>query len=437
MFLDRYKKDFLKWGSKYVNRHLEDPSYLGFQVKFNFSETLEPDMDFIPGSLLYIDNIIGMDEWIPKSEVTESNTGNHFLNKSGMIENETTTKSNSVLRSTSNVSALHYLERLEKNGLIPLHSKTELLKGLISELIYIQNKTPWFFQSIEGLGTAYTVNHEGFRSDDKGKITIKTLESIDRRISFIIDAYRKVAWDMKSMTWMLPHNLRKFNMEVMVIEFNAIHTKDKLYELSQESFNNERAMLEDLFPGAYNTLGRVEAKTKQIKGIIDQLSTPNIPYKDMITNLFVLDLFTDVTIHIFELIDCELDVLGDFSHSYLSEISMSEAGEAIDNELPIKFKKSNIISKYSLLDYMMMDKKDFIPSSIFGKRDSNAGSRFNDYYNYYYNDRDRLSEMMVKSRLKDIAKATISGDYRPDKALVNTITGHGRNIAATPRDLLI
>lgn len=411
--LDEHKRNFIRWSSKYVDRHLEDPSYIGFHIRFNFNEISENDfIDLVPGGLLYIDTSVGIDDWVAKGELDEN--GN----------------TTSILQSSSKYSALNYLDRLEKNNFFPKGSKTELLRGLISELIYIQNKTPWFFQSLSGLDSAFKIAHDGYRLGDGGSITINTLESIDRRISFLIDAYRKVAWDMNSMSWILPENLRKFGMEIIVCEFNTIHTKDRLFELSQESFTNELKFLENNFPGAYNILRKSEARVQQFKDVFDALGAESPSIREIVSSFLVLDHFTDVTVHIYQLQECEFDVLGDYVHPYLNDISMEDAGEQLTNEIPIKFKRSNIISSYSLLDYIMSDKKDLIPT---GQNDS----RFQKYYEYYYKNRDLLADEYVQKRAKDIAKAILLGNYNPIATARNVVTGTARNISALPNNLII
>lgn len=410
--LDEYKRNFVRWGSRYVDRHLEDPSYVGFQIKFKFDELFENKFDdIVPGGLLYIDQSIGVDDWVPRAGSRETALGNELM-----------------LTSTSNFSALSYLEHLEEQGLFRDNKKSQLLKGMIGELIFVQNKTPWFFKSIDGLDSAFKIAREGYRTGDAGQITIETLESIDRRISFIIDAYRKVAWDMRSMSWILPQNLRKFGMEIMVIEFNAIHTKDNLYQLSQESFTNELKFLENNFPGAYNILRKSEGRVQKFKGVFDTLGAEQPNVSDLLSAFFVLDLFTKVSVQVFQLHECEFDVLGDYAFPYLENISMHDAGEPIENSIPITFKRSNVISNYSLLEFLLSDKTDVLPND--------NSSTFSKYFEYYFKNRDSLADDLVVKKAKDIAKATLAGNYNPVRAAANVASGTVRNLSSLPRDLI-
>lgn len=410
-YFDRNKLNFTRWKSKYVERHLEDPSYVGFHIKFNFNESFENNFDdIVPGSLLYIDSFYSDDEWIDP-------------------------KNPSALKSTSKYSALNYLQRLEAgNSTFVTDQKSKLLRGLIQELFYVQSKTPWFFQSLTGLDTAYKINHLGWRTNNEGRIEIETLESIDRRISFIVDAYRNVAWDNNSMTWLLPENLRKFGMEIIVAEFNTIQTKNGQYKLSNEAFGDIAKFLDNNFPGAYNTIKKIQARTESVKDIFASLGAGGNP-ADILAAMFVLDAFTDSTIQVFQLSGCEFDVLNDYTSPYLSSISMKDAPEAISNVLPIKFDRVKIRTTYSALDYFINDNWGAGNHNVMDT-DAIKNSIYKGYEMFYTKDREELSDNYIIKRAKDIAKAIISGDMDIAARIRNTVSGQVSNIGNITKDLL-
>lgn len=401
-YLDETKVNFLRRKAKFIENHLEDPSYVGFHINFLFNEHFKSIFDdLVPGGLLYMDSYFNADDWINPNKEDLRNT----------------------IISTSTHSALSYLTNLEKKEIFNKYSKTDPLRTMIRELLYVQHKTPWFFQSLNGLNSAYTINHDGFRTPD-GKITISTLESIDRRISYIIDAYRQVAWDNKSMTWILPENLRKFQMEIIVTEFNTIHTKDQMYLQSKESFNQTMRFLENQFPGAYNFLTNTNKRIKSVQDILSNLSSGD--FAEVYASLFILDYFKDVTVQIFQLGGCEFDVLGDFSHSYLDSINMNTQGEPLTNELRIKFNRANVITNYSLLDYIFSD----------DGKEINENSRLAKLEEVYNRNRDKMADDLVIKRTKDIAKAILMGDFNPFAAAKNTISGVNTNILNAGKDIL-
>jgi len=98
------------------------------------------------------------------------------------------------------------------------------LQAFTSTLYKLQEKTPWFFQSISGLGELYKIDKSNsYRTKDKS-LTISCLESIDMRMSFLADLYRNFTYDMEMMKEILPENLRTFNMNIYVLEFRRFNT---------------------------------------------------------------------------------------------------------------------------------------------------------------------------------------------------------------------
>ncbi len=383
--LDTYKRNFVRWSNKFIERHLEEPSYVGFHVKFKYNEIFEALFDdMVPGGLLYIDSFFSDEDWLnPDAEALRH-----------------------TLKSSSKNSALHYLETLEKKGIYPAYSKSDLLRGFIKELMYIENKTPWFFQSISGLDTAYAINREGFRNPN-GLITIDTLEAIDRRISFLINAYRSIAWDFKANAWILPENLRKFQMDVLVVEAIPIHTKSSLYKDSIESWNGAAKFLENNFPGAYNTITNLKKRYDLISGVLQDVASGNI--SDAVAGFFVLDYFSDITVHVFQLGDCEFELVGPEAKTGYNDISNASSYEQIKNTLPIAFRRVNLVSSYSLLEYIFGENNGLLANS----KEKNWQEKYDTYQLFYNKNREKLANDYVVKKAGDIAKAIVAGNFKP------------------------
>lgn len=119
-------------------------------------------------------------------------------------------------------TALNYLE---KRGYT---ERAAYLKSFINLLKGINSECPWFWQSIEGLDEAWK---HGFNEDtfltkvakDK-KITINTLdESIDFRITALMDLYRKACFDWPNRREVVPRNLRYFSVAIYCYEARSIN----------------------------------------------------------------------------------------------------------------------------------------------------------------------------------------------------------------------
>lgn len=107
-------------------------------------------------------------------------------------------------------------------------AKAEYLLKFIQLFKKINSTTPWFFQSVEGLDEAW--KHLYQDPDFKPlipkdrKITINCLdESIDLRITALMDLYRKACFDWPNRREIVPLNLRQFKIGVYVYEGRNIN----------------------------------------------------------------------------------------------------------------------------------------------------------------------------------------------------------------------
>jgi hypothetical protein len=104
------------------------------------------------------------------------------------------------------------------------YERAHLLGNFITLLSEINSSSPWYFQEITGLDTALErkMFSEGeFKIEDKPRqIAIKCLhDAYDNRIGTLLDLYRAACFSYTEKKEVVPANLRKFNMGVLV--FNA------------------------------------------------------------------------------------------------------------------------------------------------------------------------------------------------------------------------
>lgn len=102
--------------------------------------------------------------------------------------------------------------------------RAEMLKQFIILLSDINSSSPWYFQEISGLDAALErkIFSDGeVKLEDKPRqFTIKCLhDAYDNRIGTLLDLYRAACFSHKDKKEIVPANLRKFNMGVLV--FNA------------------------------------------------------------------------------------------------------------------------------------------------------------------------------------------------------------------------
>lgn len=92
-------------------------------------------------------------------------------------------------------------------------------------LSYINTVTPWFFNGINGLDQAGVPLVDDFTKERYISIECNQ-ESVDMRLSNLLDLYKFVCYDEMNQKEIIPDNLRKFDMSVMVfgVPLKYIHS---------------------------------------------------------------------------------------------------------------------------------------------------------------------------------------------------------------------
>jgi hypothetical protein len=101
--------------------------------------------------------------------------------------------------------------------------RAELLKEFVNLLSNISSDYPWYFAELGGLDQVIErkqVTDRDFKIEDSNKrLTIKCLpDAYDDRISTLLDLYRSIVWSWQWKREVLPANLRKFDMSVMIFD---------------------------------------------------------------------------------------------------------------------------------------------------------------------------------------------------------------------------
>jgi len=174
------------WRNAYANAQpnkfldYQDPTYIGFYVRF-YGLGEKP----VAGT----ENVVGLDEW----------PGGLFLHEDNPN------------------SAIRYLKNIGE------YTRAQMLREFISGIKRLSEEMPWYFTKVTGLEDVWKINPaDSFRGKEK-KVTFDTLESIDLKITYLLDLYRKVVFDSVYMRYMLPENLRYFSMDVVVTEIRSFH----------------------------------------------------------------------------------------------------------------------------------------------------------------------------------------------------------------------
>ena len=155
-----------------------DPTYMGFYFSFNPNTRDDPnnqDLDYLPQGLFLGAN-----------------------NTAGAVEDPD--------------SAVNYLQRRGE------YYRANMMKEFRDGMVYVADNTPWVFEKVTGMGDIWKIDPKNnFRAKEK-KIVLECTESIDGKMTYLIDLYRKAAFDAEYMRYALPETQRFFSMDLIVTE---------------------------------------------------------------------------------------------------------------------------------------------------------------------------------------------------------------------------
>lgn len=242
-------------------------------------------------------------------------------------------------------TAYGYLKRIGDE------QRAEYIKSFVQLLKRLNSEAPWFFQSIKGLNDAWKHGYnedEGFKSriPRDRRITIECLdESIDLRITALMDLYRKGCFDWENRREVVPRNLRQFDISVYVYEARDINrwgfpfrVKSSSMDLIDDNIGNKTKKEYDRLLGeevtTENLISRIRGATggisDRIKNEVKNTVNPKESTKDYIN--------PNISRTLFRFSLCEF--LPDESGEMFSDISHKELGI---KQQQIVFKYSNVI----------------------------------------------------------------------------------------------
>lgn len=175
---------FIKGIDQDIASGYEDPTYLGFRLRFDFD-------------------------------------GGHINSETLMSSDPLFTKVNG-----NGDSAEGYLRA------IGMPNRANAIKEFGASMRKLIESYPYYIQSVEGMNELWKIQGDdkdsfnNFRTAGK-TLTFECLESIDLRITALADLYRKASFDEKYMREILPENLKWFSMTLDIAEIRNFHEVKK------------------------------------------------------------------------------------------------------------------------------------------------------------------------------------------------------------------
>jgi len=217
------------------------------------------------------------------------------------------------------------------------------LKQFLRILHGVNNQTPWYFQNLTGLAEAWKHDLSIPLIKEDSKLEIECLESIDLRMTALIDLYRKACFDWKYRREVVPKNLRQFSMSVYVYEQRWIGNPGAIaFGDFREAFGND-----GIKAGLKNMAGVFESKAaafgQDLLGMNEILNdAPN-------SNVNIVEgVPMSTTRNLFHFDFCEFDPSESGGH--LSSLSHADPGDGIKQKLVIKYQAVEEENMYAWWD---------------------------------------------------------------------------------------
>lgn len=117
----------------------------------------------------------------------------------------------------ANNTAIQYLTRncykLNDN----MSARRKSLIKFVRSLSYISSYAPWFFKSVKNVNNALNMNLDNLTAEKSIEIECSE-EATDLRLLTLMDFYKYAAYDAINQKEILPENLRKFDLDIVVFQ---------------------------------------------------------------------------------------------------------------------------------------------------------------------------------------------------------------------------
>ena len=361
---DKDRSNFLKGLKTTTSGQKEDPTYLGFRLLFDFGLGARIDEEtFLP-----ISPLLCSDVQMPNNG---GGQGMDLFTMSKQVRNNLASSddTNSLANVTSDLyylTAQGYLDERrsdnDENYNDGVSSRCSSLLAFQNMIKSVNTKSPWFIKSIDGLdkllsvpiSRSYIGNSTPIKNHRSGVLSFNCMESIDLRITAMADFYRKAVYDPTFNRVMLPNNLRKFRMWIIVTELRNMHLSQNLSDVLNP-FNNS----------AVSNVASMVSSIAQTSGINNSTpSNPNVTKPESGQN-GVYDTLSKLEPYIFmyQLDNCEFD-FDEYSHI---PSSLSNEGNNKPTENRFKIHVGRITEKktqYNILSDLIKNQSSFSPILI-------------------------------------------------------------------------
>ena len=117
----------------------------------------------------------------------------------------------------ANNTAIQYLTRNWYKLNDNMSARRKSLVKFVRSLSYISSYAPWFFKSVKDVNNALNMNLDNLTAEKSIEIECSE-EATDLRLLTLMDFYKYAAYDAINQKEILPENLRKFDLDIVVFQ---------------------------------------------------------------------------------------------------------------------------------------------------------------------------------------------------------------------------
>lgn len=117
----------------------------------------------------------------------------------------------------ANNTAIQYLTRNWGKSNDNMAARRKSLVKFVRSLSYISSYAPWFFKSVKDVNNALNMNLSNLTAEKSIEIECSE-EATDLRLLTLMDFYKYAAYDAINQKEILPENLRKFDLDIVVFQ---------------------------------------------------------------------------------------------------------------------------------------------------------------------------------------------------------------------------
>lgn len=176
-------------------------------------------------------------------------------------------KSSDGSKFAANNTAIQYLTRNWYKLNDNMGARRKSLVKFVRSLSYISSYAPWFFKSVKDVNNALNMNLDNLTAEKSIEIECSE-EATDLRLLTLMDFYKYAAYDAINQKEILPENLRKFDLDVVVFQ-----SPIRYLQTSTRDLKGRKTLYKNL--NAANMTDRMSFKLFSFQGCEIDYSTLN------------------------------------------------------------------------------------------------------------------------------------------------------------------